>query len=620
MGFSSWNISFPASFSERLQKRLLTLLVFSAVLALAIGAYRQTLHIASLEVAQMTIKDLPGALMLSFFRMVGSYIASLIFAFILGLLAARTWLGERIIIPLLDILQSIPVVGFFPAAIAFFIGISGGNRFGVELAAVFLIFTSQAWNMAFAVYEATKSIPSNQFDAIRALGVKDSQRFWKLYAPACTPRLIYNSILSWSNGWYFLVACEIIAVGPAHYYLPGIGSFLALAAEQDQIRLVIWGLISLSSLILVMDFIIWRPLSLWGKRFSQGGLEANYYTEHAPITGAPFFFRFALPKNIFIKISEAFEPVRDFFRMLVYYSAHALEFVLRKFVFPIFWDLPAIIFRNLKKNMKSVLPKTAAQTLGSSETFNRKTLKILSIILSASLLLIVVFFLYKWVSPPWPPIVKKIPLALLASTGRLIVALVLSFAWILPLILWTWNKPRLKLNLTTIAQIGASLPAIALFPLLIVLTIKKFGGGMEIASILLLLTGMQWYILFNGLGGTAIIPSDLSDVSKSLGLTQFLVWRKLVLPAIRPALVTGAITAWGGGWNALVVSEYVIFKDQTLKVRGIGALLNQSVYELGDTKAIALCIGAMVIWILIINILIWRPLYQFSLERYQLID
>jgi NitT/TauT family transport system permease protein len=175
----------------------------------------------------------------------------------------------------------------------------------------------------------------------------------------------------------------------------------------------------------------------------------------------------------------------------------------------------------------------------------------------------------------------------------------------------------LRRALTTVAQVGASLPAIALFPLIILILVRRFGGGMEVASILLLLTGMQWYILFNGLSGTSIIPGDLSEAARALGLSRMQTWKRLVLPAIRPALITGMITAWGGGWNALVVSEYVAYKDQVLTVNGIGALLNRAVYQLGDGRAIGLCLGAMVAWILILNTLIWRPLYQSAAERYK---
>jgi NitT/TauT family transport system permease protein len=197
--------------------------------------------------------------------------------------------------------------------------------------------------------------------------------------------------------------------------------------------------------------------------------------------------------------------------------------------------------------------------------------------------------------------------------------LAISFAWIVPLVYFTWNRPRIRMILSTIAQLGASLPATALFPLIILVGVKKMGGGMDMATLVLLTFGIQWYVLFNAISGAAIIPSDLVDATRSFGLSPLETFRKLVFPAIRPALITGAITAWGGGWNALVVAEYITVKDQVMKVKGLGALLSYSVYELGDGKAITIIILVMVAWILFFNMLLWQPLYQRNLEKFKLL-
>jgi len=229
-----------------------------------------------------------------------------------------------------------------------------------------------------------------------------------------------------------------------------------------------------------------------------------------------------------------------------------------------------------------------------------------------------IFYTWNWFKGPLPPVIQEIPMGIFYSTLRIAIALAISFAWILPLVYFTWNRPRIRMMLTTIAQLGASLPATALFPLIILIGVKKMGGGMNMATLVLLTFGIQWYVLFNAISGTAIIPSDLIDATRSFGLSPFDTFRKLVFPAIRPALITGAITAWGGGWNALVVSEYISVKDQVMKVKGLGALLSYSVYELGDGKSIAICILVMVAWILIFNLLIWQPLYHNNLEKYKL--
>lgn len=599
----------PKYVRRHVRDSLLYLLILSGLLSIAVGLYKGGLHLATLEAQRLTLIDLPWALTLSFMRMLASYVACVFFAFGLGLLAARSKYGERIILPFLDIMQSVPVIGFFPAAISFFIGITQGHRIGVELAACFLIFTSQAWNMAFAVYEATKTIPQDNLDAVASYGVRGSQRFWRLYAPAAVPRLVYNSILSWSNGWYFLVACEIIAVGPVQYHLPGIGSFLATAAEQSQVHLVVWGLISLTTLILTLDAMVWRPASNWAERFRQDQGVAPSTTVR---TG-----RFTIPVP-FESLRFILLPLAIATRKVMRALWIPTAWLARDVLMPLIWDLPAAIIRHMWLRIYS------HWAIPAWDRWQKllKRLDWLKLILLWSGGTVVGFaaskFLIRWLKPPYPPIAKEIPLAILASTGRLILTLGISMAIVLPVILFVWNRPKWRTWLTTLSQVGASLPAVALFPLIILILVRKFGGGMESASILLLLTGMIWYVMFNGLGGAAIIPGDLAEATRSLGLGSMATFKRLVLPAIRPSLITGAITAWGGGWNALVVAEYVTQQGKVLSVNGIGALLNRAVYELGDTRSIVICIAALVGWVILINALVWRPLYQSAAERFRL--
>jgi NitT/TauT family transport system permease protein len=599
---SNFDQFIPKYLQRRVRHSVVYLILFFAFIAFSVGIYKGGVRLVELKGVEITLSELPYALFLSFLRMLVSYSASIFFAFGLGLLAARTLTGERIIIPLLDILQSVPVVGFFPAAITFFINLSHGHRMGIEMATIFLIFTSQAWNLAFAVYEATKTIPQDRLDAVASFGVRGSLRFWKLYAPACVPRFVYNSILSWSNGWYFLVACEIISVGPIQYHLPGIGSFLARAAEQDQIHLVFFGLLALTGFILFLDFFIWRPLEHLTDRFKQ-----DYSNTESSQPSAHHLIPKLIPQFFLNSLSRELKPVRrDLIRMLRVFFAPFAWFI-KEALLPVLWDLPAMLFVVCIKKM--------------SYWFSNVSLNWFSAFLfwmvGLGLGMGAGTALFHWLQPPWPPLVKELPFALLASTARLILALLISLIWTLPIVLYSWNKPKLRQTLMTFAQIGASLPAIALFPLIILIFVRRFGGGMEFASILLLLTGMQWYVLFNGLGGVSLISNDLAEVSRSLGLSRLQTWKRLVLPAIHPALITGAITAWGGGWNALVVAEYVPYKDQVLSVQGIGSLLSRAVYQLGDSRAISFCIAAMVGWILIINLLVWRPLYQAASERYK---
>ena len=595
----------PRSLQKRIRYSLIYLILFVLLLAAVVGLYKGGVHIAQLKPEQITIGELPYALALSFVRMLASYFVSLILAYILGLLAARFVMGEKLIIPLLDIFQSVPVVGFFPAAFTFFISLSHGHRIGVEMAAVFLIFTSQAWNMAFSVYESTKTIPQDNFDAVTCFGVSGSQRFWKLYAPASIPRLVYNSILSWSNGWYFLVACEIIAVGPVRYYLPGIGSFLARAAEQDQVRLVIWGIVALSALILSLDFILWRPVSIWSEKFRQ---------EYAPSDFSP---RSDTRTRMVRYLSPRLRPFRVAFVKMGKVLLSPWIWGLKEIILPLLWDLPASVSIGISKQLYTQIAKPTLHgwnTLVKKANWIQYTLFwTLGTLLGVS----AGVYLIRWSHAPWPEISKEIPMAILKSTGRLIIALGISLLITLPLTLLSWNRPKLRQALTTFSQLGASIPATALFPLIILIAVHKFGGGMELSSLFLLLTGMIWYVLFNGMGGASTIPNDLSEATRAFGLSRFQIWKRLVLPALRPALITGMITAWGGGWNALVLAEYVTYKDQIFSVKGIGALLSRSVYQLGDQRSITICIFALVAWVILINTFLWKPLYRSAAERYK---
>jgi NitT/TauT family transport system permease protein len=500
---------------------------------------------------------------------------------------------------LLDILQSVPVVGFFPAAISFFIGISNGHRIGVEMAAIFLIFTSQAWNLAFAVYESVRAIPEENEEAVSSFGLSQSQRFMRLYFPASIPRLIYNSILSWSNGWFFLVACEIIAVGPVKYNLPGIGSFLAKAAEEENFPLVIWGIVALATVILFLDLFIWKPLMVWSERFRQEST-ANEDEEDVGI-----FLQ--IPKTVASRLDFISEPALRIISIFLV----PVKWFFREIVFPLFWDFPSAlisgVFREISKPVEPIFQRS------------QKFRSMVGYFALGFLVVFFAFYAWNWLQGPLPAVIAEIPISILYSTLRIAIALAISFAWIVPLVYFTWNRPRIRMILSTIAQLGASLPATALFPLIILVGVKKMGGGMDMATLVLLTFGIQWYVLFNAISGAAIIPSDLVDATRSFGLSPLETFRKLVFPAIRPALITGAITAWGGGWNALVVAEYITVKDQVMKVKGLGALLSYSVYELGDGKAITIIILVMVAWILFFNMLLWQPLYQRNLEKFKLL-
>jgi NitT/TauT family transport system permease protein len=482
-------------------------------------------------------------------------------------------------IPAIDIAQSVPVIGFFPAAIYFFVAIAHGHRLGVEMAAIFLIFTSMAWNMALGVFEAARTIPTDSIEALDAFGASRWLKLKRLILPACVPKLVYNSILSWVAGWYYLIACEIISVGPAqHYRLPGLGSYLMSAADRGRAGELIAGLAMLLAIIIAMDVVIWQPLSIWAEKFR---------------------YEFAASS----------EPMR---------SLAVLNTVGRTAMHA---------FRSLIHPVVMLVHRMLAATHPFIPAEHPTVQRIGKIIRVATVIGVLILFAYGVVDglvaltrallQPWPAVARQIPGATIASMLRMIAAYLISLTWTLPCAIAASENQRFARRLAPIAEIVGSIPATALFPL-IVLFVIRVTGGMNLASILLILTGMQWYLLFNLLAGASQIPADLREAAQSFGLSRLAMWRRLTFPAMVPSLLTGSITAWGGGWNALILSEYFVYRSHTYQVFGLGALLDDATYRTGNGLMILLTLLSMVLVVIVLNKVVWRPLYDMATERYRI--
>jgi len=561
---------------------ILSFIALAAILALFFE-YRHHVSISHPPRFSVSLRHLPYYAFCSFYRMLIAYIISLIFSIIYGLAATRGRLWERVLIPAVDIAQSVPVVGFFPAAVFFFVALAHGGRLGVEMAAVFLIFTSQAWNMTLGVFEAIRTIPNDSIEALEAFGVRGWLRLKRLYLPAMVPKLVYNSILSWVAGWYFLIACEIITVGPAHYRLPGLGSYLMEAADRGENMNLVSGLITLLIIITLMDVIVWQPLTAWSEKF-------RYEFAASP-----------QPAAISFGMTEVFSAIGPT-------VTRAIRTVTRPMA-RAFWGLTASLPHLPSEQELPAMGRVAA---------------LLRMVAIAG---VVAFFIYGVIegvvalihtlSQPWPPQVKLIPLATLYSSMRMIIAYAISLAWTLPVALAASDSVRFKRFIAPIAEIVGSLPATALFPVIVVFVIKV-TGGMNLASILLILTGMQWYLMFNLLAGVNQVPEDLKEAARAFGLSRVETWRKLTIPALTPSLITGSITAWGGGWNALILSEYFIYRNHTYQVSGLGQLLDVATYETGNGVMILLSLLSMVAVVLVLNHFVWRRLYDIAAERYRI--
>lgn len=557
----------------------ITVLVGASLAAFAYFAYQghQVTELAGQTTIVTDIKVLPYYTFRSFLRMLAAFILSLVFSLFYGYKAGTDQRAEKILLPVLDVLQSVPILGFFPAAVYFFINLFQGNVVGIELASIFLIFTSQAWNITFGFYESLKTIPKPLAEACTVYGLDGYLRVKRLYLPAGIPKLVYNSILSWAGGWYFLIAAEIIALGPIEYSLPGLGSYLIRTMEKGELGLTLAGLVSLILIISLMNIFIWRPFTFWSEKFKyefDGGGQR-------------------LPRGLGYRL---------------------------------WWQAP--VFSWLRAKAVAVLGALilAIETYGAKFYRLIKTAQILGRVFSwgAGLLLLYALVRGFWalvmlLSSPWQPEVLAIPKAIFYSFLRLAAAYLLSLAWTLPVSIWLGHNERAYEILTPVFEVLASVPATALFPI-IIFAVIQLTGGLDVAAILLLLTGMQWYLLFNLMASVKNIPGDIKQAAAAFGVRGVLYLRRVVVPAMIPSLITGSITAWGGGWNALIVAEYIVYAGQTFTVFGIGSLLDQATYGTGDFQVIWSSLMAMTVTIILMNRFVWRPLFAWAASRYKIED
>lgn len=498
----------------------------------------------------------------SFLRMGIAYFFALCFALSYGYIAATNDKARKFMLPFLDILQSVPILGFFPAAVLFFIGIING-RLGVEIAAVFLIFTSMAWNMAFGVYESLISIPKELIEAANSYGLHGWQRLESLTLPACVPKLVYNSIVSWSVGWFFLVASEIISAGSKSYRLPGLGSFLIDTTYGGKIALMLVGLSTLVIIILLLELFIWKPMQSWADKYAY-----DYSGEKKP---GEFIFNLRIIKRLFRTIFETFSRI----------------------------TIASYIIFHKHKNIKKIL------------TFSGYFLLISGFAWAAYFFIV---SLDKMLLN-MPHDAYSIPLAIVYSFLRLSVAYVICVIWTIPAAYLIAKNRKASLYLIPIMEVISSIPAIALFPAMVVIFIRY--GSLEIAAIILILLGMQWYLLFNLIAGIKSMPKDAENAAASFGIKGPLYWKKVLLPSMFPSFITGSITAWGGGWNTLIVAEYIVFRGQAHHLFGIGYLLDKATFESPDSSMVLLSVISMAITIIILNRLIWQPLYRRALSKYK---
>jgi len=515
---------------------------------------------------------LPWYAFLSMGRMAAAYALSMIFSLFYGYMAARKKGAEKILIPLLDILQSIPLLSFLPVVILSFRAFLP-DKIAAELASIVLIFTSQAWNLTFAWYQSLLTVPGELREASRVFRMPFWIRLRKLELPFAAISLIWNSVMSWSGGWFFLMAAEIFAIGDMDFRLPGLGAYLQEAAAKGDLRAILMGVGTLVAVIVLLDQLVWRPLLAWADKFKVETVEG----ESSPTS---WFYDVLRESRIAKWTGEKIG--RPLFQ--------AIDEALAR------W----IPFKDEEKEKKGT-------GLGTSRIFWALiTAAIILGVLKAAEMMSELS-LEQW---------KDILLGLGATLLRVMAALAIALLWTLPVGVAIGTNPKLAGFLQPLVQIAASVPATALFPV-VVMILFKLPGGLDIAAILLMLMGTQWYLLFNVIAGASAIPQDLKYTATLLHLGKIQRWRRLVLPTLFPYVITGAMVASGGAWNASIVAEHVQFAGETLKTLGIGAIITNATAA-ADYPLLLAGTLSMVAAVVLINRLVWRRLYVKAEERYKL--
>lgn len=515
---------------------------------------------------------LPWYTLLSVGRMTAAYVLSIVFALLYGRAAAYNRRAEQLLMPLLDVLQSVPILSFLPVVL---LGLSAVLPINVaaELASIVLIFTSQVWNLAFAWYQSLTTIPKELREAGSIFRLNTWMQFRNLELPFGMISLVWNSMMSWAGGWFFLMAAEIFTVGSRDFRLPGLGAYLHEAAGQENIAAVGWGLAALILTVVLLDQLVWRPLLAWSDRFKVGSVEND-------------------------------EPPTSWFYDLAG-NARLVNWLFDHLLNP--------LTERIDQAMMRRFPVHSAA--GKSEARNKWVGPLVAVLSG----LAVLFGLYRAGLMLWSiPLSQwgELALGLLATLLRVTLALAIALAWTVPLGVAIGTNRRLATLLQPLVQVTASIPATALFPVILLLVIG-LPGGMNLAAILLMLMGTQWYLLFNIIAGASAIPQDLKYTTELMHLSGWQRWRVLILPAIFPYLITGAITASGGAWNASIVAEYQHFGGKTLSITGIGATIAEATAD-GDYALLLAATLAMVLAVILINRLLWRRLYLLAEEKYRM--
>ncbi len=551
-------------------------LIVAAFIAITRVSHGVTLPLTAPEstVVSLDYKLLPYYALRTTLRMFAAIAASLVFTFVYATLAAKSRRAALVLIPLLDVLQSVPILGFLSFTVTFFLGLFPGSILGAECAAVFAIFTSQAWNMAFSFYQSLRSVPRDLIEVARGFKLSWWQRFWQLETPFAMPGLIWNMMMSMSGGWFFVVASEAIAVGDTTIKLPGIGSYLALAIEEKRIDAVFAAVVAMLAVILAYDQLLFRPLVAFAARF-RVELSAGQIQEKSFVA------------QVFARTHWMRASIRAPVQML-----HAIAL------------------------MRMELPVRSSPFVPQSPALSR----VIDILWVACLGLGTVWALWLIVDYvrqelSWSDFWQSVLYTLFTMVRVVLLMALATLVWV-PAGIWIGLRPALAGKVQPLAQFLAAFPANVIFPAAVVL-ILKFSLNPDIWLSFLIIFGTQWYILFNVIAGASAFPNDLKEAVANFRIRGWDWWKNVIIPAIFPYYVTGALTASGGSWNAAIVAEYVKWGGDTVSAHGIGAYIAKATAD-GDYPKIVLGVAVMSIFVMLFNRLLWRPLYGLAERRLRL--
>lgn len=558
----------------------ISLVIVGAIFAfLAYGAQQMAApyHIGQEIPISLSITHLPYYALRTVFRMIIAMIISLLFSFIVGTLAAKNKHAERLIIPAIDILQSVPVLGFLSITVVGFIELFPNSILGPECAAIFAIFVAQVWNITLGLYQSLRNVPHELKEAASMFHLSTWQRYWRVEVPFALPSLIWNMMLSMSAGWFFVTVCEAISVNHQTILLPGVGSYIAVAIKEANAGAVIAAIVAMLVVILLYDQILFRPLIRWSDRFK---FEASIDDKK--------------PHSLFVSLLER--------TRLLAFIGQSLALIFETFV-----NL------NLGKSNKILQPEVVQR----QKTYKTRISIWLwySLIIIAALVAIIALIQFIFHAVSGHEVLHVLLLGVYTTIRVVVLIAICSLVWV-PIGVWVGMRPKATQIVQPIAQFLAAFPANLIFPV-VVMAIIHFHLNVNIWTTPLMILGTQWYILFNIIAGASTLPKELYQATQNFGVKGWLWWRKFILPGIFPFYVTGAITAAGGAWNASIVAEVVNWGTHVLRAEGLGAYISTFTTS-GDFPRIALGIGIMCVYVLLFNRLLWQPLYNLAEKRYRL--